>query len=73
MSLGRHIALVEIKERAFKFSKIPLDSVRTYLFENVSLKDSGIDPSQDEQVVAYLTEKVSHALQILFCPHRVLI
>jgi double-strand break repair protein MRE11 len=61
-AIKKHIALVEINERSFKFTKIPLKTVRTFLFEHITLKDSGIDPSQEEQVIAYLTEKVDQMI-----------
>ncbi|XP_062509893.1 double-strand break repair protein MRE11-like isoform X2 [Corticium candelabrum] len=61
-AIKKHIALIEIHERAFKFTKIPLDTVRTFLFDHISLSNSGIHPSQEDQIVAYLTAKVDQMI-----------
>ena len=48
------------KNKLFKIDKVKLKTVRPFYIEDVILKETEIDPTQEEMVVAYLVNKVSY-------------
>ena len=58
---SRHVAILEIREKGgFRMTKVKLETVRPFYIEDVVLSNTDIDPTQEERVMAYLVEKVSH-------------
>ncbi|KAL5018607.1 hypothetical protein ScPMuIL_004329 [Solemya velum] len=61
----KHIGLLQIKEKDFKMTKIPLDTVRQFYLNDISLSQTGLDPEHHEvkkQTEAYCVEKVEELL-----------
>ena len=54
----RHVGLLQIHNKAFRMKKLPLHTVRQFIFDDLMLSDTSLDPTQEEQVYDYLTEKV---------------
>eukprot|EP00118_Oscarella_pearsei_P012315 m.89775 g.89775 ORF g.89775 m.89775 type:complete len:685 (+) comp36625_c0_seq4:46-2100(+) len=63
-AIKKHVALVEINERQFRFTKIPLQTVRVFIFNSIKLKDSRLNPSREDQIETYLAEKVEGLIQM---------
>ena len=55
---GRHVGILYIKGTSFKMEPIPLQCVRPFVMDSVVLSQTGIHYREEEQIVAYLAEKV---------------
>ncbi|CAM6109413.1 unnamed protein product [Calypogeia fissa] len=59
----KHVLLIEIKGRQYRPTKIPLQSVRPFLFADVCLKDDpDVDPNDQDSVLEFLTKKVEEMI-----------
>ncbi|KAK3122851.1 hypothetical protein QOZ80_8AG0619250 [Eleusine coracana subsp. coracana] len=57
----KHVLLLEIKERQYKPTKIPLQSVRPFMYAEVTLEDEvDVDPSDEACVHAHLHKVVAN-------------
>ena len=55
----RHVGILEITEnKLFKITKVKLKTVRPFYMEDVVLKDTNIDPTQEDVMMAFLVDKV---------------
>ena len=54
----RHVGILEIRENEFKITKVKLKTVRPFYMEDVVLKDTNIDPTQEDVMMAFLVDKV---------------
>ena len=54
----RHVGLLEIHNKKFRMTKLPLKTVRQFIFDEVILSDSKIAKHEDEKIFSYLTQKV---------------
>ena len=62
----RHVGILKItKDKMFKIDKIILKTVRPFYIEDVILKETEIDPTQEDMVMAYLVNKVGYIKIIL--------
>lgn len=64
-SREKHMAYLEIKQRKFRMKPIKYEQVRPFLYEDISLANSGIDPTGhkvEEKVNKYLQTKVSEMI-----------
>ena len=50
-------------DQTFKIDPIPLRTVRPFILEGVSLKDTGIHPQDQDGVEKYLIEKVTDMVE----------
>ena len=57
--VSRHVGILEITEnKLFKINKVKLKTVRPFYMEDVVLKDTSIDPTQEDVMMAFLVDKV---------------
>lgn len=55
----RHVGILQITENnVFRITKVKLKTVRPFYMEDVVLKDTDIDPTQEDVVMAFLVNKV---------------
>lgn len=54
----RHVGFLEIHNKKFRMTKLPLKTVRQFIFDEVILSDSKIAKHEDEKIFSYLTQKV---------------
>jgi len=59
LSIGRHVAVLSVKGTDFRVEKIPLKSVRPYIFSTIDLADSNIQPELEDEVMSYVSDQVS--------------
>jgi len=59
----KHVGLLKIREKDFKLEKIPLRTVRPFVIDEVVLSDTSLDPSSEDQLTAFLKEKVECMLE----------
>ena len=66
---GRHVGILEIKEnKIFRINKVKLKTVRPFYMEDLVLRNTDIDPTQEDMVMAYLVNKVSNYFYLVaFC------
>ena len=55
----RHVAILSVKGTDFKVEKIPLKTVRPYIFTSIDLADSDIQPELEDDVMSYVSDQVS--------------
>ena len=71
-SCSRHVAILEIREKGgFRMTKVKLETVRPFYIEDVVLSNTDIDPTQEERVMAYLVEKVSHIKSVCWSVNNI--
>ena len=63
---NRHVGLLKIREKDFKLEKIPLKTVRPFVIDEVVLSDTSLDPSSEDQLTAFLKEKVKFVFNDLY-------
>jgi len=57
--LSRHVAILSVKGTDFRVEKIPLKTVRPYIFSTIDLTDSSIQPELEDEVMSYVSDQVS--------------
>jgi len=63
-SKPKHVGILEIKEnKLFKITKVKLNTVRPFYMEDVVLKDTDIDPTQEDVMMAFLVDKVEQLIE----------
>lgn len=50
---------MSVKETDFRVEKIALKTVRPFIFSSIDLSDSGIQPELEDDVMSYVSDKVS--------------
>lgn len=62
-SKKKHVFVLEIREKKWRTIKIPLETVRPFVFDSVSLSNqSSVNPGNPETVQAFLTKKVEQMI-----------
>lgn len=61
-SKKKHIGLLEILEDQFRLQAIELKTVRPFVMEEITLKDTDLDPHEPQLVIEYLAEKVEELI-----------
>ena len=56
--ITRHVAILSVKETDFRVEKIPLKSVRPYIFSTIDLADSNIQPELEDEVMSHVSDEV---------------
>ncbi|XP_065888547.1 double-strand break repair protein MRE11-like [Dysidea avara] len=54
----KHVAILSVKETDFRVEKIPLKSVRPYIFSTIDLADSNIQPELEDEVMSHVSDEV---------------
>lgn len=54
----RHVGLLYINGTDFRIEPIPLQTVRPFVMDTVSLSKTDIHPEETEAILSYLSEKV---------------
>lgn len=63
-SRPKHVGILKItKNKMFKIDKVKLKTVRPFYIEDVILKETEIDPTQEDMVMAYLVNKVEQLIE----------
>eukprot|EP01087_Luapelamoeba_hula_P012285 TRINITY_DN3409_c2_g1_i1.p1 TRINITY_DN3409_c2_g1~~TRINITY_DN3409_c2_g1_i1.p1 ORF type:complete len:883 (-),score=232.33 TRINITY_DN3409_c2_g1_i1:59-2377(-) len=58
----KHIGLLEIRGERFRLKPYPLNTVRPFLMEDVTLNQQELDPSEPDLVLQFLVDKVEEML-----------
>ncbi|XP_032232434.2 double-strand break repair protein MRE11 isoform X1 [Nematostella vectensis] len=62
-SKQKHVGILEIRpDKAFKMTKVPLQTVRPFYMEDIILSDTDLDPAEEERIYAFLTDKVEQLI-----------
>ncbi|XP_023225241.1 double-strand break repair protein MRE11-like [Centruroides sculpturatus] len=68
----KHVGLLQIHKRSFKMTKIPLQTVRQFYIEYISLNETGLDLEDSDitnKVITYCKEKVDSFLDRAIIEH----
>ena len=54
----RHVGILYVKGTSFKLEPVALQCVRPFVMDTVFLSQTGIHHREEQQITAYLTQKV---------------